>query len=93
MKGNIGWYAAGKVPIRKTGDGSLPYNGATNDGEWTGFIPFEELPNLYNPPEGFIVTANQRTVGKSYKYHDLIARVYVPFRAPRLHQLIESNLK
>lgn len=93
VKGNIGWYAAGKVPIRKTGDGSLPYDGATDAGEWVGFIPFEELPHLYNPPEGFIVTANQRTVGKSYKYHDLIARVYVPFRAKRIQDLIAANPK
>jgi penicillin amidase len=91
--GNIGWYAAGRVPIRKTGDGSVPYDGATNDGEWTGMIPFEDLPNLYNPPSGFIVTANQRTIGTSYKYHDLIARVYVPFRAARLNELLASKSK
>lgn len=93
VNGNIGWYAAGKVPIRKTGDGSLPYDGGTNAGEWVGFIPFEELPHLYNPPEGFIVTANQRTIGNSYKYHDLIARVFVPFRAKRIHDLIAANPK
>ncbi|HEX9963215.1 MAG TPA: penicillin acylase family protein, partial [Pyrinomonadaceae bacterium] len=66
--GNIGWYAAGRIPIRRTGEGELPYDGATSDGDWTGYIPFEELPNLYNPAEGFIVTANQRIVGTSYKY-------------------------
>ncbi len=93
VQGNIGWIAAGRVPIRKTGDGSLPYDGATNDGEWTGFIPFDELPQLYNPPEGFIVTANQRTVGKSYKYHDLIARAHTVSRAKRLHDLLKANSK
>ncbi|MEJ7700877.1 MAG: penicillin acylase family protein [Pyrinomonadaceae bacterium] len=92
-KGNIGWYAAGKIPIRRTGDGSLPFDGKTNDGEWTGFVPFEELPNLYNPPENFIVTANQRIVGNSYKHHDLIARVFVPFRAARLKELLATNSK
>ncbi len=91
--GNIGWYAAGRVPIRKTGDGSLPYNGATGEGDWTGMIPFEDLPNLYNPPSGYIVTANQRTIGNSYKYHDLIARVFVPFRAARLNELLSSKSK
>ncbi|MDQ3373150.1 MAG: penicillin acylase family protein [Acidobacteriota bacterium] len=93
IKGNIGWYAAGKIPIRRTGDGSLPFDGKTNDGEWTGFVPFEELPNLYNPPENFIVTANQRIVGNSYKHHDLIARVFVPFRAARLKELLAANSK
>lgn len=91
--GNIGWIAAGKVPIRRTGDGSLPYDGATGAGDWTGFIPFDELPQLYNPPEGFIMTANQRTVGKSYKYHDLIARVNTPMRARRLDDLLKANSK
>ena len=90
---NIGWYAAGRVPIRKTGDGSVPYDGKTNDGEWIGMIPFEDLPHLYNPPSGYIVTANQRTVGTSYKYHDLIARVFVPFRAARLNELLASKSK
>ncbi len=67
-KGNIGWYAASKIPIRRVGDGSLPYDGSTTDGDWIGTIPFEELPHLYNPPSGLIVTANQRIVGTSYKY-------------------------
>jgi penicillin amidase len=68
VKGNIGWYAASKIPIRRVGDGSLPYDGSTSDGDWVGTIPFEELPNLYNPPSGLIVTANQRIAGTSYKY-------------------------
>lgn len=92
-RGNIGWYAAGRIPVRKTGDGSLPYNGATDEGEWTGYIPFEDLPHLYNPPQGYIVTANQRTVGDSYKYRDIYARVFVPFRAARLNQLLSSKPK
>jgi penicillin amidase len=91
--GNIGWIAAGKVPLRRTGDGSLPYDGATSDGDWIGFIPFDELPQLYNPPENFIMTANQRTVGKSYKYHDLIARAHTVSRAKRLHDLLKANAK
>ncbi|MEO7658134.1 MAG: penicillin acylase family protein, partial [Pyrinomonadaceae bacterium] len=63
VKGNIGWYAASKIPIRRVGDGGLPYDGSTSNGDWIGMIPFDELPNLYNPPSGFIITANQRIVG------------------------------
>ena len=74
MKGNIGWYAGGKIPIRRTGDGAFPYDGSTDEGDWVGFIPFDELPNLYDPPNGLIVTANQRTVGLSYKYTQFRAR-------------------
>ncbi|HEV7843190.1 MAG TPA: penicillin acylase family protein, partial [Pyrinomonadaceae bacterium] len=63
VDGHIGYTAAGRVPLRKSGDGSLPYDGATDAGEWTGFIPFEKLPRLFDPPSGIIVTANQRVVG------------------------------
>lgn len=93
VQGNIGWTAAGKIPLRRTGDGSLPYDGASADGDWTGFVPFEELPSLYNPPNGFIMTANQRTVGKSYKYQGVIARQYTVSRAKRLQNLLDSKAK
>ena len=92
-KGNIGWYAAGRIPIRKSGDGAMPYDGATNDGEWTGYIPFDELPNLYNPKEGFIVTANQRIVGTSYKYTQMSRDAATPWRARRIYDLLKSNTK
>lgn len=94
VKGNIGWWAAGKIPIRKTGDGALPYDGATSDGDWVGFIPFEELPHLYNPPEGFIVTANQRIVGTDYKYFGTMSRDAAnPWRARRIYDLLKNNTK
>jgi len=93
VKGNIGWYAAGRIPIRKTGEGELPYDGATDDGEWTGFIPFEELPHLYNPKEGFIVTANQRIVGTDYKYQQMSRDAASPWRARRIYDLLKNNTK
>ncbi len=94
VKGNIGWYAAGKIPIRKTGDGALPYDGTTTDGDWVGYIPFGELPHLYNPPEGFIVTANQRTVGTDYKYYGVMTRDAAnPWRARRIYNLLKDNTK
>jgi penicillin amidase len=93
IAGNIGWYAAGRVPLRKTGDGSTPYDGATDDGKWVGFVPFEELPHLYNPPRNFIVTANQRIVGKSYKYQEIVRDFAAPFRARRIYDLLAANTK
>ncbi|MGI8787512.1 MAG: penicillin acylase family protein, partial [Pyrinomonadaceae bacterium] len=71
----------------------LPYNGATDEGDWTGFILFEELPHLYNPPEGFIVTANQRTVGTNYKYPQFARDVAMPWRAHRIYELLKANSK
>jgi penicillin amidase len=93
VKGNIGWYAAGRIPLRKVRDGSLPYDGATDDGEWIGNIPFDELPNLYNPSEGFIVTANQRIVGTSYKYTQMSRDAAPPWRGRRIYDLLKSDTK
>ncbi len=92
-KGNIGWYAASKIPIRRVGDGGLPYDGGTTDGDWVGFIPFEELPNLYNPSSGLIVTANQRIVGTSYKYTQMSRDAATPWRARQIVNSLESKAK
>jgi penicillin amidase len=91
VKENIGWYAAGKIALRRTGDGALPYDGSTDAGDWTGFIPFDELPNLFNPPSGLIVTANQRTVGASYKYTQFIRDAAAPWRARRIYDRLTSK--
>ena len=93
VKGNIGWYGAGRIPTRKTGDGALPFDGASDDGAWTGYIPFEELPNLYNPAEGFIVTANQRIVGTDYKYPQMSRDAAAPWRARRIYDSLKDNPK
>lgn len=91
--GNIGWHIAGAIPTRRTGDGSLPYDGSSNEGDWIGTIPYEELPNLYNPPSGFIVTANQRIAGNGYKYPQLIRDFAPPWRARRLFELLSAEKK
>ena len=92
VDGNIGYYAAGVIPIRKSGDGSLPYDGSANAGEWTSFIPFTELPHLYNPPSGLIITANQRIVGDSYP-HFLTHSWAQPYRAKRISDLLNKKPK
>jgi len=92
IDGHIGYYGAGWIPIRKSGDGSVPYDGATDEGEWTGFIPFEKLPHLYDPPAGIIVTANQRVVGSSYPY--FVSHVWAsPYRARRIFDLLSAKPK
>jgi penicillin amidase len=92
-KGNIGWQVAGGIPTRRSGDGSLPYDGSTNDGEWTGYIPLDELPHLFNPPSGLIVTANQRIVGTDYKYPQFVRDYAAPWRARRLFELLNRETK
>lgn len=92
VDGHIGYYGAGRIPIRKTGDGSLPYDGSTDAGEWTGWIPFNELPNVYDPPSGIIVTANQRVVGSDYPY-SLSHSWAQPYRARRIFDLLSQKPK
>jgi penicillin amidase len=92
VDGHIGYYAAGVVPIRKSGDGSTPYDGTTDAGEWTGWIPFDKLPHLYDPPAGIIVTANQRIVGTDYPYF-LTHSWAQPYRARRIFDLLNQNPK
>ncbi len=91
-EGNIGYYAAGIVPVRKVGNGSTPYDGSTHDGQWVSFIPFEELPHLFNPPSGIIVTANQRVVGHDYP-HFLTHSWAQPYRARRILELLQQKKK
>lgn len=66
--GTIAYKANGKIPIRK-GDGLLPVPGWTDEYDWQGFIPYDELPSVVNPPEGFIATANHKVIGGDYPYH------------------------
>jgi penicillin G amidase len=89
--GNIGYYAAGLVPIRKKGDGSVPVPGNTDDYDWNGYIPFESLPQSYNPPGGIIATANGRVVPDGYPY--LITRNWgsAPYRTARIFERLESG--
>jgi len=68
VDGNIGYQAPGRIPIRKAGDGTVPVPGWTGEYEWTGYIPYDELPRAFNPPEGFIATANHAVVGPDYPY-------------------------
>ena len=88
--GHIGYYGAGVIPTRKTGDGSLPYDGANDEGEWTGTIPFEQLPHVLDPPSGIIITANQRVVGRSYPHH-LTHEWAAPYRARRIFELLQAK--
>jgi penicillin G amidase len=89
VEGNIGYQMPGQVPIRKNGDGSLPVPGWNNDYEWVGYIPFEELPFLFNPESGCIVTANNQAVPRDYPYLVTTDWDY-GYRAERIVEMIES---
>jgi penicillin amidase len=90
MNGHIGYYAPGRIPIRARGDGSRPADGWSGDAEWTGWIPFDELPHAYDPPEHFIVTANNRPAPASYP-HLLGLEWPEPYRAQRIADLLRGR--
>jgi penicillin amidase len=90
--GNIGYSFPGKVPIRAQGNGRVPVPGWTGEHEWTGYIPFEELPHLYNPPQGYVVSANNRVTDDKYPY--FISRDHIMGdRAQRITELIKDREK
>lgn len=86
--GNIGYLAAGRMPIRESGDGSMPVAGWTDTHEWKGWIPFENWPRSYNPASGLLVSANNKPVDDDYPY--LITQDWAPpSRANRITRLLE----
>lgn len=90
VNGNIGSYAAGLVPIRQQGDGLSPVEGWTGASEWRGWVPHAAMPHVYNPPEHFIVSANNRPVPLSYPY--FIGRDWeMPYRAQRIAELLQAK--
>lgn len=88
--GTIAYKANGQIPIRKQGEGQLPVPGDSSDYGWEGFIPWDELPTLVNPKEGFIATANNQVIGEDYPYHitDFWAQ---PYRFERIKEVLEAN--
>ena len=92
VDGNIGYQATGKIPLRAAGDGSLPVDGSTNEHEWTGYIPFDELPNVFNPASGILATANSRITPDGYP-HSLSVEWEAPWRTDRIYRVLGSGKK
>lgn len=91
-EGNIGYQTPGNIPIRAQGDGTLPIPGWTGEHEWTGYIPFDELPSVLNPSDHYIVTANNQVVPNSYPYM-LGTDWAAPYRATRIQDLVLAKGK
>ncbi|HXC71453.1 MAG TPA: penicillin acylase family protein [Pyrinomonadaceae bacterium] len=89
---NIGFYAAGNIPVRSSGEGTVPTEGWTGATEWNGTIRFEEMPQAFNPPSNFIVAANNRPVDGEYQ-HFLGRQWAASYRARRITELIDQKQK
>ncbi len=92
VDGNIGYQAMGFAPIRDSGDGTLPVSGADGKHDWTGYIPFDEMPSVYNPPSGIIATANAKITPDGYPYV-LATQWFPPYRTERIYKLLKSGKK
>ncbi len=92
--GNIGYQAAGKVPIRKTAAVNNFIFPSAEEVEWTGFVDFDKMPQVYNPKEGYIVTANTDPFGwmKDVKDKFYISYLWEPSsRFDRITKFIDSK--
>jgi penicillin amidase len=92
VDGNIGYRTGGKLPIRKTKGPTLPFPGWTDEYDWNGFVPFDQMPHVYNPPDGFIATANNKIVDDSYPYA-ISHHWESPWRSIRISEVLHEQEK
>jgi len=88
--GNIGYQATGRLPRRKTCRGDVPSGGAKGDCEWDGFVAFDAMPSIYNPPGGRIATANQNPFPEHEDYL-VNGNFAAPYRARQIHARLAAR--
>jgi len=89
VDGNIGWIAAALTPIRGNRDGLLPVPGDEKF-DWRGYLGVTDLPQSFNPKEGFLATANHNILPSGYK-HDIGREFAAPYRYQRVRDRLESK--
>lgn len=89
--GRIGYWMAGRIPMRRSGTGLLPAPGWTDEHAWTGYLPFGEHPHALDPAEGFVVTANNRQIGAADYPHHISSHWADPYRAMRIREMVERG--
>jgi penicillin amidase len=88
-QGNIGWQTTGKLPIRTQGQSLVPYVVKDAKDNWTGWIPFEDMPHAVNPGRGWVGTCNQLTVRRDYPYY-YSTMASASYRYRRLIELMDT---
>lgn len=89
VDGNIGYQAAGMLPIRQCA-GDLPADGWSGECEWSGFIPFDDLPSSFQPESGRVITANQNPFPETYK-HRIGGNFGAPYRSRQIRDLLSAR--
>jgi penicillin G amidase len=92
VDGNIGYHAAGVLPNRQGCRGDVPADGSTNSCHWAGPIPYDDLPQVYNPPSGIIASANQDPFPADYRYA-VNGGFAPPYRAREIRTLLSNREK
>jgi penicillin amidase len=91
VQGNIGYQAPGRVPVRQGSDGRRPVPGWLSSNDWKGYVPFDQLPSVQNPAEGFVVTANQAVTAADKPF--LTSDWAYGYRSQRIRDLLEQRLR
>ncbi|MBZ5493593.1 MAG: penicillin acylase family protein [Acidobacteriia bacterium] len=86
---NIGWVAAGMLPLRRGWDGLLPVSGHSDRFEWNGFLPIDELPQQHNPSSHFVATANNNILPPQFPHH-LAYDWKPPYRVQRISEVLRE---
>jgi penicillin amidase len=92
VKGNIGYYCSGKMPIKTKAQSSVPMPGWTGEGDWTDFVPFDEMPHVLNPKKGYVVTCNNKIEPEGFPH--FLGDIYMNgFRAEQLEKRVHAKEK
>ncbi len=90
IEGNIAYQATGEIPIRVGHDGSWPVPGWTDDFQFSnGLVPFEDLPRMFNPPRGYVATANNRVIAGGDPFFSVDSDL--GYRAARIEEMLEMS--
>jgi penicillin G amidase len=94
-QGNIGYHAVGKIPVRgsliqPTPISPVPVDALEASQQWTGYIPFDQLPQSFDPPNGILATANARVTPDGYAF-PITSNWGAPYRNERIWKVLASN--
>jgi penicillin amidase len=90
VDGHIGYFCSGRIPVRQHRPSGLPALGWEGTALWQRFLTVDEVPQSFDPPEGLVITANNRIVGDLYPHY--IAQDYMAgYRARRLEELLDRE--
>ncbi|TCP59314.1 penicillin amidase [Tumebacillus sp. BK434] len=91
VDGNIAYQLAGKIPVRKKGDGLLPVPGWSDEYEWSSYVAWDDLPHAFNPEQGYLATANNKITADGADSPFITYEWAAPYRAQRIEDMIEAK--